>query len=235
MALIGYVRVSTDKQGRSGLGLEAQRAAIQAYALQHGGEIAAWYTEIESGRRDDRPQLEAAIAAARRMKAQLVFAKLDRLSRSVHFVAGLMARNVDFRVADMPQATPFMLHVYAALAEEEARKISERTTAALAAAKARGVRLGSPKARETVAAARAARSAAAKAHADNLVPLVRQIQASGAGSLAAVARALEARGIKTPRGGTRWQAVQVSRLLALAAETGKPVPSRALGRAALLK
>ncbi len=210
---VGYIRVSTGKQGRSGLGLEAQRAAIEAYARQHDVEMVDWHTEVESGRQDARPQLEAAIAAARRTKSQLVFAKLDRLSRSVHFIAGLMARGVDFRAADMPNATPFMLHIYAAMAEEEARKISERTKSALAAAKARGTKLGSPRAHETVAAARAVRSAQAQAQAANLAPVIREIRASGVATMAGIARVLEARGIKTSRGGSRWQAVQVSRVL----------------------
>lgn len=213
--LIGYVRVSTAKQGKSGLGLEAQRAAIAAYASQTGADV-AWFTEIESGRRDDRPQLEAAIATARRQKAQIVLAKLDRLSRSVAFISALMQKGVDFRVADMPSATPFMLHIYAAMAEEEARKISERTIAALKAAKARGVKLGSPVARKTVAAARAAHSAAAKARARNLAPVIREIKSSGVESFAGIARALVARGVKTPRGSSAWQANQVARVLATA-------------------
>ena len=216
-AFVAYLRVSTAKQGASGLGLEAQRAAVEAFARQQGGQIAAEFIEVESGRKADRPQLAAAIAKARKVKATLLIARLDRLARNVAFVAGLMETGVDFRACDMPTADKFMLHIFAAMAEEEARKIGERTRVALAAAKARGVVLGSPRARETISGARAARSVYARQIAANVAPIVREIRAAGISSLAGVARALEARGVETATGRTNWQAGQVARVLAMAA------------------
>jgi len=134
-----YLRVSTHKQGISGLGLEAQRKAIEHLL---GGQLYEEFIEVESGKKSKRPQLEAAIAYCRKHKTKLVIAKLDRLARNVHFISGLMETGIDFIAADMPNADRFMLHVYAAMAEEEGRRISERTKAALAAAKERGVELG---------------------------------------------------------------------------------------------
>lgn len=134
-----YLRVSTQRQGQSGLGLEAQRKAIEHLL---GGQPYKEFIEIESGKKTKRPKLDAAIAHCRKQKAKLVIAKLDRLARNVHFISGLMESGVDFVAADMPNADRFMLHVYAAMAEEEGRRISERTKAALAAAKERGVELG---------------------------------------------------------------------------------------------
>ena len=147
--IISYIRVSTQKQGRSGLGLEAQRAANAQFASREGFAIAAEFTEVETGKGADaldrRPQLAAALADARRRKCPIVVAKLDRLSRDVAFISGLMARKVPFIVAELgADVDPFMLHIYAALAEKERRNISIRTKQALAAAKARGVRLGNP-------------------------------------------------------------------------------------------
>src|SRR4051795_1369076 len=144
---VAYVRVSTGRQGKSGLGLEAQRAAIQAFADGEGIEVAAWFTEVETGKGldalDRRPELAKALAQARRLKGPVIVAKLDRLSRDVAFVAGLMAQRVPFIVTELgADADPFMLHLYAALAEKERRLISERTRAALQASKARGTRLG---------------------------------------------------------------------------------------------
>lgn len=134
-----YLRVSTQRQGISGLGLEAQRKAIETLL---DGEPHKEFIEIESGKKSKRPILEKAIAYCRKHKTKLVIAKLDRLARNVHFISGLMETGVDFIAADMPNADRFMLHVYAAMAEEEGRRISERTKAALAAAKERGVELG---------------------------------------------------------------------------------------------
>ncbi|MWB79377.1 hypothetical protein GLS40_15160 [Pseudooceanicola sp. 216_PA32_1] len=140
--LIAYIRVSTQRQGHSGLGLEAQRTAVQAYATSTGSIISSEYLEVESGRKTKRIQLSAALAECKRLDAILVIAKLDRLARNVHFVSGLLESGVRFHAADMPNADRFMLHVYAAMAEEEARRISDRTRTALQAAKVRGIKLG---------------------------------------------------------------------------------------------
>ena len=139
---VAYYRVSTSRQGESGLGLEAQRAATLAFVAEQGAELADEFTEIESGRRSDRPKLEEALDICRKTGATLLIAKLDRLARNVHFISGLLETKVRFVAIDMPNADRFMLHVYAAIAEEESRRIGERTKAALAAAKARGVVLG---------------------------------------------------------------------------------------------
>jgi DNA invertase Pin-like site-specific DNA recombinase len=213
-AFIAYLRVSTARQGDSGLGLDAQRAAVQAFARQHGGMIVASHVEVESGKRSDRPELAKALDAARKGKATLLIAKLDRLARNVAFIAGLMDAGVDFVACDQPFASRLTLHILAAVAEDEARRISERTKAALQAAKARGIKLGSPIAAETAAKARAARSSyAAKANATTRAVIV-DIQRAGVSTLAAIAKTLEARGVRTPAGCSTWQPVQVSRLLA---------------------
>jgi DNA invertase Pin-like site-specific DNA recombinase len=215
-AFVAYLRVSTVRQGESGLGLEAQRAAVEAFARHHGGGIVACFVEVETGKRSDRPELAKALEAARKGKATLLIAKLDRLARNVAFIANLMDAGVDFLACDQPFASRLTLHILAAVAEDEARRISERTKAALQAAKARGRKLGSPVAAKTVAKARAARSVyAAKANATTLA-VVREVQGSGVATLAGIARALQARGLKTPGGHSAWQAVQVSRLLATA-------------------
>ena len=156
LRFVAYLRVSTDKQGRSGLGLEAQRAAVAAHVDGTRGQIVSEFVEVESGRRKDRPQLAAALDACRALRAILVIAKLDRLARNVAFVSNLMESGVEFVAADMPTVNRLTIHILAAVAEEEARMISARTKAALAAAKARGVRLGNPQllARDPVLAAR---------------------------------------------------------------------------------
>jgi DNA invertase Pin-like site-specific DNA recombinase len=211
---VAYLRVSTARQGESGLGLEAQQATVETFAKQQGGVILATYVEVESGKRSDRPELAKALGAARKGKATLLIAKLDRLARNVAFIATMMEAGVDFVACDQPFASRLTLHILAAVAEDEARRISERTKAALAAAKARGAKLGSPTAIKTVGKARAARSAyAAKANETRRI-VIRDIQASGVKTLAAIARALQARGIKTPAGRHEWRPVQVSRLLA---------------------
>ena len=140
--IVSYIRVSTQRQGESGLGIDAQRKCVQQHADSTKSEILAEYVEVESGNRTNRAQLAAAIAFCRKNDAVLVIAKLDRLARNVHFVSGLLESGVRFHAADMPSADRFMLHVYAAMAEEEGRRISERTKAALAAARARGIKLG---------------------------------------------------------------------------------------------
>jgi DNA invertase Pin-like site-specific DNA recombinase len=215
---VAYCRVSTTRQGKSGLGIEAQRAAVQRFAEAEGIEIIAEHVEVETGKGADaldrRPELAAALARARKAKCPILVAKLDRLSRDVHFISGLMAHRVAFIVAELgADADPFMLHLYAALAEKERVLISQRTRAALAAKKAQGVKLGNPRAAETVGKAHAANRAAADQFAANVLPIVRTIQTSGICSLAGIADALNARGIRTARGGA-WYASTVRNLLA---------------------
>jgi DNA invertase Pin-like site-specific DNA recombinase len=214
--LISYLRVSSASQGKSGLGIEAQREAIARFAEAEGFEIVAEYVEVETGKGADalsrRPTLAAALADARRLRCAVVVAKLDRLSRDVAFIAGLMAHRVPFIVADLgASADPFLLHLYAALAEKERALISTRTKSALAAAKARGTRLGNP----NIGAAQAKGTASVKAEADrfagNVLPIIRPMQADGA-SLRRIAEALNQRGIATARGG-RWAATQVADVL----------------------
>ena len=210
---IAYVRVSTDKQGRSGLGLEAQEAAVDKFANAHGGEIVARFVEIESGKRNDRPELANALAACRKHKATLVIAKLDRLARNVAFIANLMESGVDFIAVDMPSATRLAIHILAAVAEHEREMISARTKAALQARKARGGRLGAPDPTVGSAIGVASVKARAAAHAENLMPLIDSIRASGIETLAGIAAALNARGIKSPRGGA-WHPATVARVMA---------------------
>ena len=216
---VSYLRVSTQQQGKSGLGLEAQRAAIVAFAAGNGFTITAEYVEVETGKGSDaldrRPQLAAALAEAKRRGAHILVAKLDRLSRDVHFISGLMARRVPFIVCALgPNVDPFMLHIYAALAEQERSMISQRTKAALAAAKARGVRLGNPRnLNEAGAIGRATRSADANSFAKNVMPIIVSIRSAGVTSLGGIARALSNRGIKTRQDGS-WDAKRVSRLVA---------------------
>ena len=218
--LIGYVRVSTSKQGRSGLGLEAQREALSRFAAAEGLELGRVFVEVETGKGADaldrRPKLAAALNEARRLKCPVAVAKLDRLSRDVHFISGLMAHRVPFVVAELgSDVDPFILHLFAALAEKERSLISARTKAALAAAKARGVTLGGPKLAQARKRAHAAIKAAANHHAANVLPVIRAIQKSGATSLHQIADALNARGVATPRGG-KWHAKSVSNVLARA-------------------
>ncbi|MGB8841386.1 MAG: recombinase family protein [Aliidongia sp.] len=219
---VAYIRVSTQGQGRSGLGIEAQRQAIAAFCQANGIDLVAEHVETESGKGADaidrRPVLAAALADARRNKSQIIVAKLDRLSRDVAFISGLMAHRVPFVVAELgADADPFMLHLYAALAEKERSLISGRTKAALAAKKAQGAVLGN---RTNLAEARAAGIATVKAKADqfaaNVLPLVETIRSSGVTTLPAIADALNARGIRTARGG-QWYATTVKNLLGRAA------------------
>lgn len=216
---VAYYRVSTDKQGRSGLGLEAQRAAVAAHVAGIArGTVASEFVEVESGRKRDRPQLAAALAAARAHRAVLVIAKLDRLARNVHFVSGLMESGVEFVVADMPTVNRLTVHILAAVAEEEARMISARTKAALAAAKARGVRLGNPNLRagspDQARAANTVKAARARARAADVLPVIEQARRAGAATLQQLADALAARGVPTPSGrGTHWRPVQVGRMM----------------------
>jgi DNA invertase Pin-like site-specific DNA recombinase len=214
---VSYYRVSTAQQGASGLGLEAQREAVSRHVAGAGGVIVADFTEIESGKKSDRPQIAAALAACRLRHATLVIAKLDRLARNVHFVSSLMESGVDFVACDNPHATRLIIHILVAVAENEREMISARTIAALAAAKARGVRLGNPNLkpgdRWASRVARQARSDLSNAHAADVLPYIERARKAGCTSLGELARALSACGIRTPAGGTEWRAVQVSRIL----------------------
>jgi DNA invertase Pin-like site-specific DNA recombinase len=216
--LVSYLRVSTREQGRSGLGIDAQRAAIARFAAAEGYKIEREFVEVETGKGADaieRPQLAAALAEARchGKKCAVAVSKLDRLSRDVHFISGLMAHRVPFVVSELgPDVEPFVLHLYAALAEKERALISSRTRAALTAAKARGQILGNPKLAEARIAAHAGNRAGADAFAANVAPAIRAAQAAGAKSLRAIAEALEARGVPTQRGG-RWDPKGVANIL----------------------
>jgi DNA invertase Pin-like site-specific DNA recombinase len=216
---IAYYRVSTDKQGKSGLGLEAQRQAVENYLNGGSWKLIAEFTEVESGKNSERPELRAAQAACKKHKARLVIAKLDRLSRNVAFIANLLEAGTDFVAADNPHANKSMLQMMAVFAEMERDAISKRTKEALAAAKARGVKLGNPRLADAIEATNKARQEAADAFAANVLPIIRQIQKSGVSSLRGVAKALSARGIKTARGGV-WSAVQVSDILQRPFEAG---------------
>jgi DNA invertase Pin-like site-specific DNA recombinase len=215
--MISYLRVSSVQQGRSGLGLEAQREALARFAAAEGFEIGQEFCEVETGKGSDalerRPKLKAALAAARKLKCSVGVAKLDRLSRDVHFISGLMAHKVPFIVADLgADADPFLLHLYAALSEKERALISARTKAALAAAKARGAVLGGPKLAEAREIAQASIKANADRNAANVLPLIKEVQKSGATTLRDIAAALNARGVQTPRGG-QWHATSVKNVL----------------------
>lgn len=216
---IAYCRVSTERQRRSGLGIEAQKETIARFAEAEGFTITATYVEAETGKGADaldrRPRLAAALAAAKAGKCPVVVAKLDRLSRNVAFIAGLMTQRVPFIVAELGvDVDPFMLHLYAALAEKERRMIGERTKLALAARKASGTRLGNrTNPGEAAALGRQVQVEAANRFAANLLPVIDGIRAAGATSLAAIANALNARGIRTVRGG-RWHVSSVQNILA---------------------
>lgn len=219
MLFVTYLRVSTDRQGKSGLGLDAQRKAVADHVAGKGA-IAAEYVEIESGKNNDRPQLARAMAEAKRIGAVLLIAKLDRLARNVAFIANLLEAGIEIAAADMPEANRFLLHIMAAVAEHEARMISDRTRAALAAAKARGTPLGwaiPDRIEEQRQAARkgAMRNAQrADQHAANVVPIIKQIADRGA-SLRQIAGELNTLGVKTARGGL-WHAATVRNALARA-------------------
>lgn len=211
---IAYYRVSTTKQGRDGLGMDAQRASVNAFAVTHGLEIVAAFDEVETGtRKRARPEIARAIAAAKAQNAVLLIAKLDRLARNVAFISGLMEAGVRFVAVDMPQVTNLTLHILAAVAEEEARLISSRTKAALAAAKARGVKLGTPanltrKAQQAGAEANRARAVTETARMLNYARMLRD---SGL-PLAKVADRLNADGY-TSRNGRALSPMTVWRLL----------------------
>lgn len=214
---ISYLRVSTAKQGASGLGLEAQRASVNGYLNGGRWELVEEVLEVESGKRSDRPALAQALRLCRKHRATLVIAKLDRLARNVHFISGLMESGVEFVAVDMPAANKFTLHIMSAVAEQEASAISARTKAALAAAKARGVALGGRRVSaerfaEIGARARQMRSQKADGFAAGVASIIEEIKAKGATTLRAIAAELNSRNVDTPRGG-EWSAVQVQRVM----------------------
>jgi DNA invertase Pin-like site-specific DNA recombinase len=214
--IVSYLRVSTERQGRSGLGLEAQREAVRRFTDAQGLEVGAEYVEVETGKGSDalelRPQLKSALDVARRRKCAILVAKLDRLSRDVHFISGLMAQKVPFVVAELgPDVDPFVLHLYAALAEKERAMISQRTKEALARAKAGGTKLGNPRLREVAARGSEAMRAQADRFAANVLPLIQPLQAEGK-SLREMAAVLNERNVPTARGGT-WGPTQVRDIL----------------------
>jgi DNA invertase Pin-like site-specific DNA recombinase len=213
---VAYYRVSTQRQGRSGLGLEAQQTAVKDFLNGGNWRLVAEVTEVESGKRKDRPKLAEALKLCRLHGATLIIAKLDRLARNVAFTSNLMDSGVDFQAVDFPQANRLTIHILAAVAEHEARVISERTKAALAAAKRRGVTLGGYRGTTITRAMRkAATAAVAKrvdARAADLAPTIAELQAAGATSLRDIAAGLNERGIPTARGGL-WTATQVMRVM----------------------
>lgn len=214
---ISYLRVSTDRQGKSGLGMEAQRTSVTDFLNGGSWKLIKEFVEVESGKKADRPQLEAALAACRLHGAKLVIAKLDRLSRDAHFLLGLDKAGVDFVAADMPNANRLTVGIMAMVAEEERRMISTRTKAALAAAKARGTKLGGNRGVAPTAKMRAKSTAALQQRADaraaDIAPTVKALQGAGAVSLRAIAAGLNAQGIPTARGHGIWSANQVARVL----------------------
>ena len=221
--IVAYYRVSTQKQGRSGLGLEAQESCIKQFCRENNAEMVKAFREVESGKSPDRPELTKAIAFARRAGAKLVVAKLDRLARSVTLISKLLDTKIDFVACDCPHANTFTIHILAALAEHERKLISERTKAALAAYKARGGQLGTDnltkagQAKGAKLGAEANRRKALEAYAD-LLPTVRQLRNSGA-TLQGIADELNAEGHTTVRGRS-WTHVQVKFLLDRAARAG---------------
>lgn len=217
--VIAYYRVSTEGQGRSGLGLEAQRQAVTALCQTRGWQIMADYTEVESGKRADREQLTAALHHAKVTGGTLVIAKLDRLSRSVAFLTTLQESGAKFIAADMPDCDETTAQLYAVMAQREGKAISERTKAALNAAKARGVKLGNPNGADAIRRAAKGNSASldaikgnANAFATDLAPIVDRLRSQGLTSLPQIAKGLNDGGFATPRGG-KWHPSSVSNLL----------------------
>ena len=215
---IAYYRVSTKRQGKSGLGLEAQKNAVADYLNGGRWTLVDEVTEIESGRRSDRPELANALSLCRVHGAKLIVAKMDRLSRNVHFLSGLMESRVPFVAADLPDANNLTVHILSAVAQAEAEAIGTRTKLALQAAKARGTKLGGRRDnsasihRNGVPASARARAEQSRKWATDLTPTIEAIKARGAVSLRDIADALNKRGIPTARGGS-WSATQVQRVL----------------------
>lgn len=207
---VSYVRVSTRKQGQSGLGLDAQRDAVRRH-IESRGALISEFQEVESGQKSDRPALAQALDMCRRKNATLIVAKLDRLARNVAFISALMEAGVEFVAADMPNANRLTLHIFAAVAEHEREMISERTKAGLAQAKLRGIKLGSPVLLETSQKG----ANAVRSHADEFAarvqPVIEEIRRTGVISYRDIAACLNARGVKTARGGC-WHQGTVRRI-----------------------
>lgn len=220
--LVAYIRVSTQKQGRSGLGMEAQEEAIKTFAHRHGLSIALICNEVETGKGSDaldqRPELRRALAHAKKLGCKVAVAKLDRLGRDVHFISGLMAQRVPFVVTELgPDIDPFMLHIYAAVAEKEAALISQRTKAALGAARARGTKLGNPDMAAMSARAADAKAGSAARFAELVCPHIKGIMARGITSRRAIARELDAMRVSSFTGAP-WSGVAVANVLARLAD-----------------
>jgi DNA invertase Pin-like site-specific DNA recombinase len=219
---VSYLRVSTARQGQSGLGLEAQRKAVDDYLNGGHWRVIQEFVEVESGKNNDRAELAKAMALCRLRNAVLVIAKIDRLSRDAHFLLGLQKAGVRFVAADMPEANEMVVGIMAVVAQAERKMISARTKAALQAAKARGVKLGGLRRRQdgsivkldltAIATGRAARTAKSAARANDLAPIIADLRSSGTVSLRQIAAGLNERGIPTARGGL-WSAVQVQRVV----------------------
>lgn len=216
---ICYYRVSTADQGRSGLGLDAQRKTVLDFLNGNGHEIVGEYTEIESGGKNDRPELQKALKACRLKKARLIVSKLDRLSRDLHFISELQRAGVPFVIAEMPDATELTIHIYAALAQHERKVISQRTKAALEQLKAKGVKLGNPCLRKgekipgggDTTTANKVRISKADEYAQDMISVIAEFQETGSTSLREIADDLNNAGYKTARGG-QWHATSVSRI-----------------------
>lgn len=222
MNYVAYYRVSTKRQGASGLGLEAQRKAVEDFINGNGAKVIEEFTEVETGKRNDRPQLEKALHLCTITGAKLVIAKLDRLSRNAAFLLTLRDSGATFVAADMPEANDLTVGIMAVVAQEERRMISKRTKEALAAAKARGTKLGNPngarhlKGRGNAEAVQAIKERAIE-KANNILPIIKDIQGTGKVSLGAIAGELNKRHILSPRGG-QWYPMAVKRVI----EMGMP-------------
>lgn len=195
---VNYYRVSTSAQGISGLGLDAQREAIKRFIGNN--PVAAEFTEIESGKRSDRPELEKAINICKLNGYTLCVAKLDRLARNLHFVTTLQRAGIQFVAVDNPHATPFVIHILCAVAEQEAVAISQRTKAALEACKRRGTRLGNPNATQALKQARIAYQAQTDTYSERLLPIIQEIQRANVTSLRGIAHCLNVRGFVSRTG-----------------------------------
>lgn len=220
---VAYYRVSTDRQGRSGLGLEAQRLAVHEFLRRSGGTLRSELTEVQSGKNDDRPQLAEALKLCKLTNATLLIAKLDRLSRNVAFLATLQQSGIRFVACDLPEANELVVHILAAVAQAERKAISERTKAALAAARTRGVKLGNPRllpgTRASALAASHVRSINAEKRATDLRDVIEHARSEGFRSLRRLAARMNDMGIPAPRGGS-WHANSVRRVCRLAENPG---------------